>query len=649
MENRVLVLAPHGRDAQVAAELLTRHAMRAEVCGTLADLLAEIDRDVGAVLLAEEALAAGDARPLMEWVRDQPNWSDLPFVVLSNGSRLPRSEQATDRLERLGTVVLLERPLHADALVGAVRSALQSRRRQYEVRASAEALERAVVERTDDLRAARDSLQLALEAADLAEWDIDLATGQARRTMRHDAIFGYSELQPAWSVDLFLSHVDVEHRHRVAARFEDAMTTGVLDIDCPITTADGQARHIIARGRLRLDADGNAIGMAGVVGDVTDRRDADARLAQAQKMDAVGQLTGGVAHDFNNLLTPITGNLDLLRMRSQGDARAERLIGNALKAAERAATLTQRLLTFSRRQALEPTTVDVAALIDGMEEMIRRTIGAMVEVRVAVPDGLPSAVVDPNQLELALLNLAINGRDAMPGGGTLTISARREDVPVESGELTVGGYLVLCVADTGTGMDAATLAKATEPFFSTKGVGRGTGLGLSMIHGLAAQSNGALRLTSRPGEGTAAELWLPVSTEQAERRVVGRGEPERRQLSADVLLVDDEALVREATADLLRDLNYRVREAASGREALDAVVGGYAPDVIVTDYLMPQMTGGALIRAARESGCQAPALLVTGYSAAGADVPSDVTRLAKPFSQMDLARAIEAVLASTAG
>jgi CheY-like chemotaxis protein len=262
-----------------------------------------------------------------------------------------------------------------------------------------------------------------------------------------------------------------------------------------------------------------------------------------------------------------------------------------------------------------------------------------------VPRHLARARVDPNQLELALLNLAINARDAMPGGGTLTLTVT-DDV-VEAGNplgLKPGGYVRLVASDTGTGMDRATLARATEPFFSTKGVGKGTGLGLSMVHGLAAQSGGTLTLASEPGAGTAVDLWLPATDEPADEAGERLAEPVAARRAATVMLVDDEDLVRAATADMLRDIGYTVIEMGSASQVLAAIRSGTEADVLVSDYLMPGMTGGQLIEELRAAGHAMPVLLVTGYAAAGEDVPADVARLAKPFRQVDLAARVDDLL-----
>jgi signal transduction histidine kinase len=413
----------------------------------------------------------------------------------------------------------------------------------------------------------------------------------------------------------------------------------------------GRRRQYEARARLEsLAASQRALTLANetlearVEERTREHESALAQLHEAQKLETLGQLTGGVAHDFNNLLTPIIGSLDLLRRRAPPGDKSHRHIDMALQAASRAATLVQRLLAFARRQDLQPRSVDIVALLRDMEDLIGKSVGPMVEVAVDCPDELPPARIDPNQLELAILNLALNARDAMAGGGKLGISARAERVP--AGRLLAPGeYLRVGISDTGVGMDPVILGHAVEPFFSTKGVGRGTGLGLSMVHGLCAQLGGTLQLKSKPGEGTTAEMWLPAAAEPA-----GREEAEPVPLvvarrAATILLVDDEDIVRRATADMLTDIGYTVVEAASGAEALRLVRDGAACDIVVSDYLMPGMNGVDLIRHLRDLLPGLPAMLISGYSTIAEGSGSELARLAKPFRQSDLARNIAQLLA----
>jgi hypothetical protein len=368
---------------------------------------------------------------------------------------------------------------------------------------------------------------------------------------------------------------------------------------------------------------------------------AETALRQSQKMDAMGQLTGGVAHDFNNLLTPIMGSLDTLRRRGIGNDRERRLIDGALQSADRARTLVQRLLAFARRQPLQAVAVDLCILVEGMASLIRSTVGPKIDVRVELDTTLPSANADANQLEMALLNLGVNARDAMPNGGTLRITAASESVRGDhrSG-LAHGHYVRLSVTDTGTGMDEATLARATEPFFSTKGIGQGTGLGLSMVHGLTSQLGGGLTIISEPGHGTAVELWLPVNFGPL---IPGNEMPAAPVLGVSrerVLLVDDEELVRMTTSDMLADLGYDVIEADSAEQALQLLNEGAAPNLVVTDHLMPGMSGMDLALEIRALKPGLPVLIVSGYAQAEGIAP-DWPRLTKPFLFVDLANILE--------
>ncbi|MGG5810101.1 ATP-binding protein [Falsiroseomonas sp. CW058] len=382
------------------------------------------------------------------------------------------------------------------------------------------------------------------------------------------------------------------------------------------------------------------------------REQVEAQLRQSQKVEAIGQLTGGVAHDFNNLLMAVLGNLSLLRKRlPAGDARLHRLVDGAMQGAKRGAALTQRLLAFARRQDLRAEAVDLAQLVDGIAELLRRSVGPRIELRIEAAPGLPPALADANQIELALLNLAVNARDAMPEGGRIDIR-----VGAAAEEAEGGRFLRLAVADTGRGMDAATLARAVEPFFSTKSPGQGTGLGLSMVHGVARQLGGDLRLSSVEGQGTVAEILLPVAPPATgaeppagTARGTGRAAPGPAPPSR-VLLVDDDPLIARSTAEMLEDLGHSVVAAGSAAAALDLLNGGVPFDLLVTDYAMPGMTGLELALAARALRPRLPTVLATGFAdmAVGA-APADLPRLAKPYEQHQLAAAVDAALAKAAG
>jgi signal transduction histidine kinase len=385
-----------------------------------------------------------------------------------------------------------------------------------------------------------------------------------------------------------------------------------------------------------------------------EREQALAQLFEAQKIDTIGQLTGGVAHDFNNLLMAVIGNLQILGKRLKNDPASLRLLDNALKGAERGAALTQRLLAFARRQELRPEIVAIPKLVEGMRDLVVRALGPRARLVYDLPADLPNVLIDGNQLELALLNLLVNARDAMPDGGDIKIEGAYGEAADSNApaNLNPGRYVRLAIVDSGVGMDEATLARAMEPFFTTKGVGRGTGLGLSMAHGLAAQSGGSLKVTSRRGEGTRVDLWLPsaetppqrnaeIDDANAEAVEPTSTEPQTLSHSFTILVVDDDPLVSCVTAAMLEDLGHVVLQAVSASEALTCLKEGHTIDLVITDHAMPGMTGMELARRLSELHPELQVVLATGY----AELPHaedilNLPRLSKPFVQADLARVI---------
>jgi PAS domain S-box-containing protein len=398
------------------------------------------------------------------------------------------------------------------------------------------------------------------------------------------------------------------------------------------------------------DPSGTLIGFAKVTRDISERKAAQQELEkarealyQSQKMDAVGQLTGGVAHDFNNLLMAILGSLELATKRLPPDPQLARLVDNAVQAARRGTTLTQRMLTFARRQALDTKPVSLPSLVNAMVDMLERSLGPAVTIRTRFDASLAPVRADQNQLEMALLNLAVNARDSMPAGGTIEIAAQNETVgPGHRTGLPPGLYAKLSVRDEGEGMDEQTLARAIEPFFTTKGVGKGTGLGLPMVHGMAEQLGGRFMLKSRKGEGTVAEIWLPQAQGEAPREAGplaagGAGAQTRDRLT--VLAVDDDALVLFNTVAMLEDLGHTALEARSGREALE-ILRSRPVDLVVTDQAMPQMTGLQLMDTIRRQWPDLPVILATGYAELPGEADRGLNKLSKPFAQAELAAAI---------
>ncbi len=427
----------------------------------------------------------------------------------------------------------------------------------------------------------------------------------------------------------------IEHRLRDAL----AGISGPIEEIELHTKASGdvvlESQHAPLRG-----GDGQIVGGAAFFREMTERRRAEEQLRQAQKMETIGQLTGGVAHDFNNLLAAIQGNLELLRKRMPDDPQLQRFIDGALQGTQRGASLTSRLLAFARRQDLRPEPTDLGALLEGMRGLMERSIGPLITMNFELGQALPPARVDPNQLELAILNLAVNARDAMPEGGTLTMTLDQR----EGGAALPGQYLRLGVADTGSGMDVKTLASAIEPFFSTKELGKGTGLGLSMVHGLAVQLGGELRLSSELGKGTTAELWLPVSSEPVEEMTQMQAEAVASPVASTILVVDDDALINMSTVDMIEDLGHTALEAYSGKQALEILSSGRQIDLLITDYAMPGMTGVELAEQARLLAPDLPVLLATGYADLPSGTTTDLPRLAKPYQQAELASQLSRLL-----
>ncbi|HDY5313617.1 TPA: PAS domain S-box protein [Pseudomonas aeruginosa] len=398
------------------------------------------------------------------------------------------------------------------------------------------------------------------------------------------------------------------------------------------------------------DSDGRLIGFAKVTRDITHRIEAERELErarqelfQAQKMESLGHLTGGVAHDFNNLLTVIIGSLGLLKKRLPGDQRTADLLQNALEAAQRGANLTQRMLSFARKQRLDPQPCAIPDLLRGMTDLLIHSLGPSVSIETRFPLDLDLGLTDANQLELSIINLATNARDAMPNGGRIVFSASNQRVPAENPHrLAPGNYICLSISDTGSGMDEETLRRAVEPFYTTKGIGRGTGLGLSIVDGLAEQLGGRLTLESQPGVGTTANVWIPAVPRTPEGARAGNGAPqppsesERVRLSCRVLVVDDDPLVLNNTAAMLEDLGCSVLKADSGSLALEILTATPELDILLTDQAMPRMNGSQLVERVMAQGRPLKMALATGFAEKIEGAAAQLPKLAKPFGQEEL-------------
>jgi len=767
---RVLVLAPVGRDADSAVDLIRRHGLRADVFADIPALGDVIDDEAAAVLITEEALVRTDAQPLVDALNRQPTWSDLPFVFLATRRTGPpsRSDPARGRLpDRVANVMVLERPLSTVSLLSALDWAVAARRRQFEVRDQLEELERrAKALRVSEARyrtltetlpqlvwtclpdgscdylsrqwvdytGVPEHEQLGVRWLDvlypddrdrtLAHWmgavagrhayDVDfrirrhdgvyrwfkaratpvlneagvtaywfgtctdiqtivetrelqarlqavLERQVAERTAERDGVWNASGdlmavvgadgflrlINPAWSRVLgwsddqllltpFLSLQHEDDRAASTAIMEQlARGEAVASHECRLRTMAGEHRLIAWS-----STPGN--GTIHMVGrDLTDQRRVEDALRQSQKMEAIGQLTAGIAHDFNNMLTGVIGGLDIVRRRI-ADRRAdglERFIDAATSSAQRAAALTHRLLAFSRRQSLDTKPLDVNELVGSMGDLLARSIGEGIRLDLRLGNDLPVAKADRNQLESALLNLAINARDAMPDGGRLTIETGVANLGARHASRLEGPkpgrYVMLTVSDTGTGMRPEVLAKVYDPFFTTKPAGEGTGLGLSMVHGFINQTGGHIRIHSQPGRGTSVQLYLPVA-EPADETVAEAGGDMPRGAGETVLVVEDDPSVRMLVLEVLRDLGYTAREAADAKEAMPILTSDQRIDLMVSDVGLPGINGRQLAVMARHHRPGLKVLFMTGYAESAAVrsgfLDEGMEMIVKPFA-----------------
>ena len=668
--HRVLVLAPFGRDADSVAGLLRQANYDVEVCHDLAAVSAALDEHVGVVLITEEALS-GDQAPLKSAIAAQPAWSDPPFVLLAapRAGRAPSVEAVRERLPAFINAIVLERPLGAASLISAIASAMRSRQKQFEMRdrlAELEVSRLALAASEAELRLVADALPmligfvdrsltyrfanrayedwLGLDPAQVIGRSVPDVLGAAAAEVRIPAMQRALQGEPV-RLELEWPHVDGRQRFAEIRYLPRIRDNGA--VDGFHTFVQDVTEQKLAEQRLEQRV---ASRTADLEREMAIREQAEAALRQSQKMEAVGQLTGGIAHDFNNMLTGVIGGLDIVKRRI-ADGRfddLDRFMNAAFTSAQRAAALTARLLAFSRRQSLDPRPTDVNALARSLEDLLRRTIPETVSLRIVTTDGLAPALTDGNQLENAILNLAINARDAMPDGGQLTIETAivelDDDYAAARPDVKPGRYVMVAVSDTGVGMSADLLAKVFEPFFTTKPIGQGTGLGLSMVYGFAQQSGGHIRVHSQPGEGTSVKLYLPAtdtaSADDTNRAVAvvtaGTGQT--------VLLVEDDVSVRMLVRDVLEELSYTAIEAGNATEAMPILTSDTRIDLMISDVGLPGMNGRQLAEVARTHRGDLPILFVTGYAENAAIragfLGTNMAMITKPFSLEDLANKI---------
>jgi PAS domain S-box-containing protein len=686
---KVLVSAPYGNDAESVAQLLRAEGQQVFICPALADIAEAIDEQVGVVLVTEEALFA-DLGPLHRALEAQPAWSDVPFILLAGrqAGRLASSEAVRRRLpDNALSVILLERPVSGESLMSAVASAMRARQKQLQIRDQLAALE-----------AERSRLNILLENLPVGVAFVNtdgstllcnpafrrfLPTGEIPALLPNaDELWeGYDENGRRFTRDRFVTMralkgeqvTGVEFLHHppdgpsvwtrvsgVPLRDAGGAVTGSISV---IVDIDEQKRgqQALAEAAQRLEQEVDARtrelreALARLEAEAEDRARAEEALRQAQKMEAVGQLTGGIAHDFNNMLTGIIGAIDILKRRIASGRLEDldRFMDAASTSAQRAAALTARLLAFSRRQSLDSKPTDIGNLIHSLEDLLRRTMSESIEVEIVSAAPLPPALVDANQLESAIINLAINARDAMPDGGRLTLSCEEQELDAafcaRNLGVTPGRYVAVSVSDTGVGMDAATLEKVFDPFFTTKPIGQGTGLGLSMVYGFAKQSNGLVRIHSALGLGTSVRIFLPVADAAPEHDAT-ESAPIHHGDGQSVLLVEDDESVRLLVRDVLEELGYRATEAADGQQAVRILEEGQRFDLMISDVGLPGINGRQLAEIAREHLPDLPVLFVTGYAesaaARGGFLSNNMQMIAKPFQIEMLSARIREMLES---
>ena len=680
-----LIVAPLGRDAQSIERLLAQRGYPARVCVDIPDLTSRIGPATGLVLLTEETLVRGTPQALFDKLGNQPAWSDLPFIYLRAPSRqIARPLAAGTALPRgLGNGMVLERPISTQSLLSAVEWGFASRRRQHQIRDQVEQLQtqtRLLSEAKQQIGESESRFRAITDSMPQIVWS-------ARRDGYHDyfnrRFLEYTGREVAADGKTsFAAIVHPEDRAMVRAAWKHALASGsgytveyrmrhhsgvfrwhlvqAVPVDegdhatrwfgtCTDVDDQVRAREALATFSERLEREvvdrTDALNAA-----MTERQRVEGELRQSQKMEAIGQLTGGLAHDFNNFLTGVIGSLDIVKRRLQAGRTEDigRFMDVASSSAQKAATLTHRLLTFSRQQTLNTLPFDLNKVVTAMHELLLRSIDERIVLTHDLQDDLPPAIADFSQVESALLNLVINARDAMPDGGTLTISTRAVAVAhdVET-RRPADSYVELAVSDTGVGMSDTVRARAIEPFFTTKPIGKGTGLGLSTIYGFARQSNGDLLIESREGKGTTIRLRLPVATHaakvlDAEPVAVVKGIGER------ILVVEDDPTVRAVVVTVLDELGYRSIEAEDARKALDILDSGEPVDLMISDVGLPGMNGRQLADIARVTRPGLRVLFITGYAgterARLSDLDHGMIVVTKPFQVHVLAEKIQTLM-----
>jgi two-component system, cell cycle sensor histidine kinase and response regulator CckA len=648
---RILVLAPTGRDAELLAGVIDQADLSATVFRDMDTLCSALPSGAAVAVVAEEALSGAASERLAEALVQQPSWSDLPIIVLlATGATLASSRALLARFSEHGNMTLLERPVRSVALLSTLQAALRARHRQYEVRDHliSRADAQAALERSE---ARYRSLTLASASivwitdpdgtfvTDLPTWEA--YTGQDRRAYE------------GWG---WISAVHPDDRPATMAGWRRALERKeTYYAEYRLLRSDGQYRRITARGVPVLDAQGELVEWVGTCTDVEDDRRAAEHLRQAQRLEAVGNLAGGVAHEVNNMMTAVIGfgGFALKGMAPDHPQRPD--VAEMVKAATRSAGVTRQLLAFTRQQVLRPSVLDLNTVVSNVVRLLGSFLGADVDLVTDLDPQVGRVRADLGQLEQVIVNLALNARQAMEGGGRLRLETSNVILdPKYSGrhpgtDVEAGPYVVLSVSDTGSGMDAATLARAFEPFFTTKPVGQGTGLGLSMAYGIIKQSGGYIWLYSEPGLGTTVKVYLPRASDPADQPQQPPEAPRGR--GETILVVEDEEAVRTLTRRQLEEVGYGVLEAVSGSEALELLSADSQIDLVLCDVVLPEMGGTELGRRVSAMRRKIPILYMSGYPGPEVIERGLITKhapfLEKPFTPETLGSAVRRLLDQT--
>ncbi|HKP94424.1 MAG TPA: response regulator [Fibrobacteria bacterium] len=618
LEDRILVLAPTGRDSELACDVLRKAGFAPMACPNLECVAEELRRGASALLLAEEGLSARGMPSLMSAIAGQPAWSDIPIVILTGTGEMNETRmRSLNTFAPSGNVTFLERPFRQMTLISTLKMALRARQRQYQLRGT-----------LSSLGESEERLRLALDSGKIGAWEWNVRTNRLVGSMRFHDFLGLPEgtLRGGLESLISLIHADDAGAFRDAVAW--AMEGGVdCEMEFRVLRPDRELRWLYTRAKVFRDRENRPVRVIGAAMDISERKQVEddlrrgkETLLQSQKMEAIGKLAGGIAHDFNNMLTAINGYSELLLGQLNDPAALNIGLGEILRSGKRAAALTNQLLAYSRQQLMSFQAVDLNRIVEGMSGMLQRLLNEDIHHVVKLQADLPCIKADPSQMEQVVLNLALNARDAMPGGGGLEIETsilrHGGDGPSKYREVPSGNYVMLSVRDSGVGMSEEVKARIFEPFFTTKSLGKGTGMGLSTVYGIVRQSGGYIVVDTAPGRGSVFEVIFPavVGADRMPQEALPAKMP-RGRCRETIMVAEDESSVRVFLRQLLSAQGYMVLAAANGNEALE-IARAYPGEIhlLITDVVMPGMGGRDL---AERLGRERPSmrmLFISGYT-----------------------------------